>query len=163
MTCREKLKKLHPDWTEKELQHTYEDMCPDAYMDVIVPARCDGIECSECWNREIPDTNSNDDTTTVNEKEKNMATKKTKAELEKELETVKESKAELEKELKNLEKYKVYDDMAGELYAIYFSFMNAGFSMEQAYDLLKTTIQNAGNIAFNTSTKPSYRYYRDAK
>ena len=95
------------------------------------------------------------------EKENNMA-KKTKAELEKELETIKESKAELEKELKNLEKYKQYEDMAGEVHAIYMAFVHSGFSEEQAYDLLKTMImvQNAGNVNLNATVKPSYRSYR---
>ncbi len=98
------------------------------------------------------------------EKEKNMAAKKTKAELEKELEDIKESKAELEKELKNLEKYKQYEDMAGEVHAIYMSFVHAGFSEERAYDLLKTMImvQNGGNVNFNcnATVKPSYKNYR---
>lgn len=89
-------------------------------------------------------------------------TKKTKAELMEELETVKESKAELEKELKNLEKYKQYEDMAGEVHAIYMSLVHAGFSENQAFDLLKTMIQNAGNITFSTTiaSKPTYRSYR---
>lgn len=147
--------------------------------------------CTKCWDREIPGTKSltyehagkpigkvteiiEDESGVTakiapinshyvqNEKENTMATKKTKAELEKELETIKESKAELEKELKNLEKYKQYEDMAGEVHAIYVSFVHAGFSEEQAYDLLKTMIQNAGNINFNcnATVKPSYRYAR---
>lgn len=166
MTCREKLKMEHPDWTEYELNHTFHTECPDAYIDIKTPRDeagkilCGKDLCEQCWNREIPDTNSNECITTTNEKEKNMATtKKTKAELMEELENVKKSKEELEKELKNLEKYKQYEDMAGEVHAIYMSFVHAGFSEEQAYDLLKTMIQNAGNITFNTSTKPTYRDY----
>jgi hypothetical protein len=145
--------------------------------------------CTACWDREIPGTESltykhttepigkvtelttNDNGVTAkieptnshyvrNEKEKNMATKKTKAELEKELETVKESKAELEKELKNLEKYKQYEDAAGEIHALYTSFVMAGFTDDQAFELVKTMIANAGQINFNASIKPTYKSYR---
>ena len=145
--------------------------------------------CRECWNREIPGTEplTYEHTTEPigkvtdiiedkggviakikptnshyvrNEKEKNMATKKTKAELEKELETIKESKAELEKELKNLEKYKHYEDAAGEIHALYTSFTMAGFTDDQAFELVKTMIANAGQINFNASIKPTYKSYR---
>lgn len=89
-----------------------------------------------------------------------MATKKTKAELMEELENVKNNKAELEKELKNLEKYKQYESAAGELHALYTSFVMVGFSDVQAFELLKLMMQNAGQINFNASIKPSYTGYR---
>lgn len=133
--------------------------------------------CTACWDREIPGTESltykhttepigkvtelttNDNGVTAkieptnshyvrNEKEKNMATKKTKAELEKELETIKESKAELEKELKNLEKYKQYEDCAEETKALHTAFVNAGFSDAQAFILMKMFIQTACSQEF---------------
>ena len=95
------------------------------------------------------------------EKEKNMTTtKKTKAELLEELDNVKNAKAELEKELKNLEKYKQYEDAAGEVHALYTSFVMAGFTEDQAFELLKAMMQNAGQINFNASIKPSYTGYR---
>ena len=188
MTCREKLKELYPGWTKDDLNDAVLYDCPVDHMDICIPRDdngrgwCGFNRCDKCWDREVPNTesftykhvgkpigtvteltmNDNGVTATValnNKKEKNMATKKTKAELEKELETIKESKAELEKELKNLEKYKQYEDMAGEVHAIYMSFVHAGFSEEQAYDLLKTMIQNAGNINFNVTAKPTYRDY----
>lgn len=166
MTCREKLKEQHPDWSQDEFDHAVNEECPDAYIDIDTPKDefgflwCGTDRCDECWYREVPGTNSNDNNTTTNEKEKNMPTKKTKAELEKELETVKESKEELEKELQNLEKYKQYEDMAGEIHALYMAYVHAGFSEEQAYDLLKTMIQNAGNITFNTAITPTYKNRR---
>lgn len=150
------------------------------------PYHVTAAKCRKCWDREIPEKTIGtfehngkpigkvveatvtldglefkietiNDTTEI-DKENNMATtKKTKAELMEELENVKNAKEELEKELKNLDKYKQYEDMAGEVHAIYVSFVHAGFSEEQAYDLLKTMIQNAGNITFNTSVTPSYR------
>ena len=161
MTFREKIAKEYPEKIDPDCWGGVEG-CPYTYnYETMDGCPCRGNRgsicetfCRECWNREIPETNI--------EKEKNMATKKTKAELEKELETIKESKAELEKELKNLEKYKQYEDMAGEVHAIYMSFVHAGFSEEQAYDLLKTMIQNASNINFNcnATVKPTYKSYR---
>jgi hypothetical protein len=68
----------------------------------------------------------------------------------------KATKAELEKELKNLEKYKQYEDMADEIHATYISFVNAGFSNEQAYDLIKTAMQVANQSNINVTAKPSY-------
>jgi len=50
---------------------------------------------------------------------------------------------EMEDRLKNLERYKEYEDMANEIKAVHTAFMNSGFSNEQAYDLLKTTIAAA--------------------
>ena len=193
MTYREKLKELHPDWDQTQLDAAYNRNCPDNYIeDADVPKYesgelwCGDSRCNECWDREISDTESltyehttepigkvteiTEDEHGVTAKieidikeEKTMATKKTKAELEKELEAVKESKAELEKELKNLEKYKQYEDAAGEIHALYTSFVIAGFSEEQAFDLTKTMIQNASNVTFNTNNASDYRGYRSYK
>ncbi len=183
MTYREEVGKNYPYKIDPECMGGVEG-CPYHYNYETYDERpcknvglCESV-CRDCWDREIPDGECIDGICTPreeqifavneggfcieeddNEKEKTMA-KKTKAELEKELETIKESKAELEKEIKNLEKYKQYDDMAGEVHAIYMSFVMAGFSEEQAFDLLKTMIKNAGNINFNTYAKPSYRYAR---
>lgn len=182
MTCREKLKLERPDRVSSEFTGGCA-CCPCTYGYLDPPVYCDSYGshklCTECWDREIPGTgpltyehtsepvgkvtgiteDENGVTVTI-EKEKNMATKKTKADLEKELEIVKASKEELEKELKNLEKYKQYEDMAGEIHAMYVSFVTAGFSEEQAYDLLKTMIQNANNINVNANIKPNYAGYR---
>lgn len=194
MTCREKLKEQHPDWSQDEFDHAVNGECPYAYIDIDTPKDefgflwCGTDRCDECWYREVPEKpltyehtgepigkvteltmNDNGVIAKIeptnsyyvqNEKEKNMPTRKTKAELEKELETVKESKEELEKELQNLEKYKQYEDMAGEIHALYMAYVHAGFSEEQAYDLLKTMIQNAGNITFNTAITPTYKNRR---
>lgn len=195
MTCVDKLKELHPDWGQDEIDYALNEECPDAYIDIDAPKDEFGIlwcgtdRCDECWNREIPGTepltyehtsepigkvteiieDENGVTAKIeptnshyvrNEKEKNMATRKTKAELMEELENIKNTKEELEKELQNLEKYKQYEDMAGEIHALYMAYVHAGFSEEQAYDLLKTMIQNAGKITFNTAITPTYKNRR---
>lgn len=160
MTCREKLAMEHPDRVNA-LWDGGCCLCPHTYGYLDDPEYCmtygNEVTCTKCWDREIDGTNSNDCITTTNEKEKNMATKNTKAELEKELETVKESKAELEKELQNLEKYKHYEDAAGEIHAFYMAFVKAGFGTDRAYELLKIMLQNAGQINFNATVTPSYR------
>lgn len=167
MTCREKLAIEHPDCVDDDYFGGCVG-CPHDYGYLPRPAECGcsyhvtDYTCTACWGREIPDESSNVNRSNT-EKENNMATtKKTKAELEKELENVKATKAELEKDLKNLEKYKQYENMAGEVYAIYMSFVHAGFFEEQAYGLLKTMIQNANNITFNNAYtfKPAYRSYK---
>lgn len=77
------------------------------------------------------------------EKEKeNKPMKKTKAMLEEELEQKRTEIEDLKKELEKAEKYKRYDDMAGELKAIYDSLVNAGFNEDQAFVLLNTMINN---------------------
>lgn len=195
MTCREKLTIEHPDLVGEQIIGGCW-ACPNLYGYMPKPAYCmngsDTDMCTQCWDREIPGTESliyehstepigkvidiiEDESGVTakietansynvqNEKEKNMATKKTKADLEKELEAVKEYKEELEKELKNLEKYKQYEDVAGEIHALYMSFVTAGFSEEQAYDLLKTMILNASNINFTVNDTSSYRSYRSYK
>ena len=53
---------------------------------------------------------------------------------------------ELHKELARLEKYKQYDDTADEFKAIHTSFVNAGFSDDQAFKLMQSII---GNICMN--------------
>ena len=53
---------------------------------------------------------------------------------------------DLHKELARLEKYKQYDETADEFKAIHTSFMNAGFSDEQAFALIQSII---GNICKN--------------
>lgn len=100
--------------------------------------------CTKCWNTEIPE-----------EKEKeNKPMKKTKAMLEEELDQKRAEIEDLKKELAKAEKYKQYDDMAGEVKAIYDSFVNAGFNEDQAFVLLNTMINN------QKSAEPVYRSSR---
>lgn len=46
-------------------------------------------------------------------------------------------------QIDNLEKYSKYDEYASELKAMYDSFVNAGFSEQQAFILLTTAMDNA--------------------
>ena len=74
-----------------------------------------------------------------------MNTRKTKKEL---LEMIEEKEADinsLHKEIDNLEKYKLMDDSADEIRRMYDSYINVGFTDNQAFELvriiLSTTIQ----------------------
>ncbi len=57
MTCFEKLKEKHADWTDERIQEFYEDECPDSDHIMDMPEWCDlFVVCEKCWNREAPDT-----------------------------------------------------------------------------------------------------------
>lgn len=157
MTCREKLAIEYPDEINPCMDGGAVG-CPNDHG--YLPSHLDMCrkgQCTECWDREIPDTTNSH--YVQNEKEKTMATKKTKAELEKELEAIKESKAELEKELKNLEKYKQFEDDAGEVHALYTAYMMTGFSEDQAFELTKIVLQNA----MTNQTTNYYTPYKNYK
>ena len=137
MTLIEKLRKEHPEEMNSFDRPIY---CPTKYGYAECPLYCEDIEygnarkrCTDCWNREIPEEK---------EEKENKPMKKTKAMLEEELEQKKNEIEELKKELVKVEKYKQYDDMAGEIKAIYDSFVNAGFNKDQAYEILIILLQN---------------------
>lgn len=137
MTLIEKLRKEHPEEMNSFDRPMY---CPTKYGYAECPLYCEDIEygnalkrCTDCWNREIPEEK---------EEKENKPMKKTKAMLEEELDQKKNEIEELKKELVKVEKYKQYDDMAGEIKAIYDSFFNAGFNRDQAYEILIILLQN---------------------
>ena len=145
MTLIEKLRKEHPEEMNSFDRPIY---CPTKYGYTSPPLYCGDLDygnankrCIDCWNREI-----------LEEKEKeNELMNKTKAMLEEELEQKKNEIEELKKELEKTEKHKQYDDVAGELKAIYDSLVNIGFSEDQAFVLLNTMINN------QKASTPTYR------
>ena len=146
MTLIEKLRKEHPEEMNSFDRPIY---CPTKYGYAEYPLYCEDIEygnarkrCTDCWNREIPEEK---------EEKENKPMKKTKAMLEEELDQKKNEIDELKKELVKVEKYKQYDDMAGEVKAIYDSFVNAGFNRDQAYEILIILLQN------QKAATPNYR------
>lgn len=145
MTLIEKLRKEHPEEMNSFDRPIY---CPTRYGYTSPPLYCGDLDygnankrCTDCWNREIHE-----------EKEKeNELMNKTKAMLEEELEQKKSEIEDLKKELEKAEKYKQYDDMAGEIKAIYDSFVNAGFNEDQAYEIMIILLQN------QKAATPNYR------
>lgn len=137
MTCREKLKLDHPDLNEDQLFDMTRSYCPfEVGINYPPLSICCDSKCSDCWNREVPETEN-----IKKENDIMTPTKMTKAELLKEIEFAHNHIREMENQIKNLERYKQYEDMANELRAMHLAFMNSGFSDEQAYDLLKTMTQ----------------------
>lgn len=75
-----------------------------------------------------------------------MATKNTtitKEMLKNEIEAKNAEIKELKKELEKAERYKQYEEAAGEIAALRDSFVNAGFTKAEANELLKMTLTNS--------------------
>jgi hypothetical protein len=134
----EKLRQDYPDWDEFKIGYTVADKCPE---ELGYPEDCDH-DCEHCWYKEFPSNEKLNDVKKENEITMTNP-KKTKGQLIEELKEATEKATALENEIKNLEKYKQYDDAANEIHAFYHSFVKAGFSEEQSYDLLKMTWQLA--------------------
>ena len=69
---------------------------------------------------------------------------KTKAELMDELKIKNDEIKALNEEIKKLDRYKTYQDSADELAAVRLSYINAGFSESEAFELTKMMMQIAG-------------------
>lgn len=155
ITCREKLEKEYPEKISNDFLGGCAG-CPHEYGYLFdQPGYCADADygapdkrCSDCWDREIPEEK---------EEKENKPMKKTKAMLEEELEQKRTEIEDLKKELVKAEKYKQYDDMAGEIKAIYDSLVNAGFNEDQAFVLLNTMINNQKSAP---PIRPSYRPYK---
>lgn len=138
MTAKEKLLMEHPD---KRSTGHYGGVvgCPYDYGYLPIIPECEDDDwypceehCTACWNREIPGTENYE-----KENENMTTTKKTKAEL---LEEIKNLQTEIDK----LDKYRKYEEAADEMRALYDSFVNAGFTEDQAFELMMTMIKMGG-------------------
>ena len=86
-------------------------------------------------------------------------TRKTKAMSLEEIEKKNDEIKELKKSVEKLDKYKMYDDAAGEIRALFDSFVNSGFSEEQSFELLRICLTN--NIQSSSTSKVNYsRYFK---
>lgn len=55
MTCIEKLREIHPEWTDKKIKSFVEEECPDIEQIACMPEWCDPfVNCEQCWEREVP-------------------------------------------------------------------------------------------------------------
>lgn len=146
MTYLEKYLQEHP---ECDADVVIRGECPiDHFKGVEYPANCYitttgasiRISCTACWNREMPETeNAEKESDTMPTDLKNItlnSTKKTKAQL---IEEINELKAEVFK----LDKYKQYEEMADEMFAVKSSFVNAGFTDAEAFTLMCKMIEAA--------------------
>lgn len=80
-----------------------------------------------------------------------MATsvKKTKAELIEELEARKEEIKVLNTRIETFERYEKYEEMGDELKAVYDAYVHAGFSEDQAFQLLTESLKAASAMLKN--------------
>ena len=61
MTCIEKLRELHPDWDDEEVEYYINRWCPSKDYILHKPLNCgahgwedsDDDDCEKCWNREV--------------------------------------------------------------------------------------------------------------
>lgn len=91
--------------------------------------------CTLCWSREfVPANNEEKENKTMNFTMEPKSTKKTKTQLIEEMNALK-------KELARMEKYRQYEETAGEMYAILESFMNVGFTREEAFTMLTKSME----------------------
>lgn len=128
MTFAEKARKEHPELCDGLLGYPTH-CCPHhdsfGYEEFQGTSRCTKLSCRECWNREIPEETVEKPV----EEAKPTTTKKTKAELLKEIDSLKE-------EVARLERYSKYEECAGELHAMYEAFKAQGFTDNQAFKLV---------------------------
>ena len=78
---------------------------------------------------------------------------KTKAELMEEVKTKNDEIKALKAEIEKLDRYKVYQDTADELGAVRQSYIKAGFSESEAFELTKMVIQMAITNPFAKLTR----------
>ena len=147
MTCREKLTLEHSRFID-DIYGGGCRGCPHEYGYLPRPEQCTneyGCEfCTACWDREIPGT-----APTEIKKENDIMPaesdyrKMTKAELADEIKYAREHIREMEAEIKKLERYKKNEELATEMKAIHASLMDAGFTNDQAFELMKCALQAA--------------------
>lgn len=142
MTCKEKLMLDRPDLVDEKYSGGCCG-CPSMRGYLRDPEGCgtrhmSEDDCRRCWDREIPET--------IIKKEKDVmpisVSKMTKAQMVEEIECAHEHIREMEAKLEDLQKYEKYKDAADEIKAIHTALMDSGFTNEQAFDLLKTTMQS---------------------
>lgn len=137
MTFFEKLKEEHPDKALECLGFEDPELgCPEDYGYQDRSFDCAGIGCTECWNREMPETKND---ISKGETKMEVTTRKTKKELLEEI-------AELEKQVERAKRYEQYDESAAEIKAMCDSFINAGFNHDAAFALTLKMIETAGKI-----------------
>jgi len=72
-----------------------------------------------------------------------VTTTRTKTMLLEEIEAKNAEIKALKKEIEKVERYKQYDEAAGEMAALRDSFVNAGFTKDEAIELVKLALTNA--------------------
>jgi hypothetical protein len=144
MTCTEHLRQRFPEWTDDQIHDYTRSYCPwEVGIDYPPEKVCRHSRCSECWGTDIPEPKK------IKKEKKTMPThdinarEVTKEDLIREIEAAHNHIQEMEKRMRNLDKYNQYKEAGEEIKAMHVAFVDAGFSDEQAFELIKTSIQAA--------------------
>lgn len=138
MTYLAQFKQDHPDWDEDHILAYIDYNCPRTGLSCIHDTN-GSPACRDCWNREIPEPKNNErEENTMNESTPTpiLTTRKTKADLLKEI-------ADLKKQVEHLDRYKQFEDAADTTAAMCKAYETAGFSREEAFELTKLMIELA--------------------
>lgn len=151
MTCREKLKIEHPySVNAKYLGGCLG--CPRLYGYLDNPYYCNNISipkeyepesnvihrnkrCTMCWDREIPENKNNNE---MEENKMNETANRTmtREDLYNDINLKRKEIEALKERIEKLAKYEKYDAAAAECAAMKDSFVRAGFTEEQAFEIL---------------------------
>lgn len=140
MTFREKLAKENPSKVNPACDGGCEG-CPSDYdyeHEGASGIPCAEYDCTKCWNREIPGTETN-----KKEEDIMATTRKTKDELCIELKEAEEKIMELTKELNDAKERERLQESADKVAQMRDAFVNAGFSKEEAFKLVLISIEAA--------------------
>lgn len=140
MTCREKLKIENPG----HMNSCYAGgckFCPYMYGYLETPEYCKDTSisfnerCTMCWDREIPENKNNNE---MEENKMNETSNRTmtREDLYNEINQKKKEIESLKERIEKLAKYEKYDESASECAAMKDSFVRAGFTDEQAFEIL---------------------------
>lgn len=140
MTCREKLKIEYPE----HMNSCYAGgckFCPYMYGYLDTPEYCNNTSisfnkrCTMCWDREIPENKNNNE---MEENKMNETANRTmtREDLYNELNLKRKDIEALKERIEKLAKYEKYDAAAAECAAMKDSFVRAGFTEEQAFEVL---------------------------
>ena len=140
MTCREKLKIKHP-YSVNAIYLGGCEGCPSVYGYLGFPGYCcdtsipKNERCTMCWDREIPENKSNNE---MEENEMNETSNRTmtREDLYNEINQKKKEIEYLKERIEKLAKYEKYDASAAECETFKDSFVRAGFTEEQAFEIL---------------------------
>lgn len=140
MTCREKLKIEHPYAINAKYCGGCFD-CPVSYGYLGFPGYCCDTSiplkkrCTMCWDREIPENKNNNE---MEENKMNETTTRTmtREDLYNDINQKKKEIESLKERISKLAKYEKYDASADECAAMKDSFVRAGFTEEQAFEIL---------------------------
>lgn len=144
MTCIERLRQKYPEWTDDQIVVFTRSYCPfEVGIDYPPERVCRHSRCSECWDTDIPEPKKIKKENEIMPTHAINAREVTKEDLIREIEAAHNHIQEMEKRMRSLDKYNQYKEAGDEIKAMHVAFVDAGFSDDQAFELIKASIQAA--------------------